>query len=185
MEKKICKKCNISKNICEFNKDKYSKDGFRYRCKSCTSKEYKKYYYSNKEYEINRQIKYQINNPEKVKKRRREKHFENYNNDIIYKLKINLRNRMKLFLKSKNFNEIKNGTLKIIGCTPQELKEYIEKQFKDGMSWENYGFYGWHIDHIIPLSSAKEMEDVYRLSHYTNLQPLWCYDNYEKGNKII
>jgi hypothetical protein len=53
------------------------------------------------------------------------------------------------------------------------------------MSWDNYGFYGWHIDHVIPLSSAKTEEEVYKLCHYTNLQPLWAEDNLKKGSKII
>jgi len=53
------------------------------------------------------------------------------------------------------------------------------------MSWENYGRNGWHVDHIIPLSSAKTEEEIYKLCHYTNLQPLWEVDNIKKGNKII
>jgi hypothetical protein len=53
------------------------------------------------------------------------------------------------------------------------------------MSWENYGFYGWHIDHIIPLCSAKNEEELKRLCHYTNLQPLWSTDNLSKGSKIL
>ena len=73
----------------------------------------------------------------------------------------------------------------MIGCSPQFLKEHLEKQFKDGMNWENYGLYGWHIDHIIPLSSAQNEDDIYKLCHYTNLQPLWAKDNLSKGNRII
>ena len=65
------------------------------------------------------------------------------------------------------------------------LKKHIESQFKDGMSWENHKHDGWHIDHIIPLSSAKNEENVYKLCHYTNLQPLWATENYKKGKKII
>ena len=90
-----------------------------------------------------------------------------------------------MFLKSSNFDKIKNGTFNIVGCTPIELKEHIEKQFLEGMTWENYGFRGWHIDHIIPLASVDSNDDVYRLSHYTNLQPMWASDNYKKGDKII
>jgi len=51
------------------------------------------------------------------------------------------------------------------------------------MSWENYG--DWHIDHIIPISSAKNNDEVYKLNHYTNFQPLWALDNMKKSNKII
>jgi hypothetical protein len=65
------------------------------------------------------------------------------------------------------------------------LKKYIESKFKEGMSWDNYGVYGWHLDHIIPLSSAKNEEELKSLCHYTNLQPLWAFDNLSKFNKII
>jgi hypothetical protein len=51
------------------------------------------------------------------------------------------------------------------------------------MSWDNYG--SWHIDHIIPLSSAKNIEEISKLCHYSNLQPLWASNNLSKGNKII
>ena len=72
-----------------------------------------------------------------------------------------------------------------MGCDIEFLKKHLENQFLDGMTWDDKGFYGWHIDHIIPLSSAKTEEDVYKLCHYTNLQPLWAKDNYNKGSKII
>jgi hypothetical protein len=49
------------------------------------------------------------------------------------------------------------------------------------MSWENHG--EWHIDHIVPLSSAITEEELRKLSHYTNLQPLWATDNLSKGSK--
>ena len=55
----------------------------------------------------------------------------------------------------------------------------------DGMSWDNYGRDGWHIDHIIPLSSTKIKEEIIKLNHYTNLQPLWATDNLKKGSKIL
>jgi hypothetical protein len=185
METKICKKCRVEKNTCEYNKDKYSADGLRYRCKECTSKEYRKYYDLNRESEINRQVNYQKNNSQFVNDKRAIRHRKKYNNDILYRLKLNVRNRVKLFIKSSNFDIITNGTFKFVGCTPKELKDYIEKQFTEGMTWENYGYDGWHIDHKIPLSSAKTIDEVYELSKYTNLQPLWSKDNYKKGKKIL
>ena len=87
-------------------------------------------------------------------------------------------------LKENNLNK-KYKVINIIGCDLITLKEHIEKQFKDGMNWENYGLFGWHIDHIIPLSSAKTEEELYKLCHYTNLQPLWAEENMKKGNKIL
>lgn len=182
---KVCKRCGVEKELCEFNKDKYSSDGHRYRCRECTSLEYKKFYYLNRENEITRQVNYQNNNKKSINDSRNFRHHKNYENDLSYRLKINLRNRVKLFLKSSNFKIEKNKTFDIICCTPQELKQHLESQFVDGMSWENYGIRGWHIDHIIPLSSAKNNEEIYKLCHYTNLQPLWCKENYIKGNKIL
>lgn len=183
-DKKVCKKCKIEKELNKFNKDKDSKDGHRYRCRECTKIEYNKYYENNKEKEITRQINYQVNNRESTREYRRKRYKERYDSDILYKLVYNVRNRTKMFLKTINFN-IKGGSFNIIGCSPIELKEYIENKFTDGMSWDNHGFYGWHIDHIIPISTANNEADIYKLSHYTNLQPLWAIDNFKKGKKII
>lgn len=185
MGKKICKKCGVEKLLCEFNKDKYSSDGLRYRCRECTSEEYKKFYYENRDVEIQRQIDYQKNNNESVKKVRNKRHQKNYDNDILYKLRVNIRNRVKLFIKSVNFNIKTNNTYNLVGCTPEQLKQHLESQFKEGMTWDNHAHNGWHIDHIIPLSSAKTEDEVYELCYYTNLQPLWCNENYKKGSKII
>jgi membrane-associated HD superfamily phosphohydrolase len=104
--------------------------------------------------------------------------------DVVYRLKTLVRGRISDFFKSKKINK-NNKTFEIVGCSPKLLKEHIEKQFKEGMSWDNYGLYGWHIDHIIPLSLAKTEEEVYKLCHYTNLQPLWAKENLTKSNKIL
>jgi hypothetical protein len=91
---------------------------------------------------------------------------------------MNMRNTICKYITKKT-----QTTFEIIGCTPQELKEHLEKQFVDGMGWENRC--EWHIDHIIPLSSAKTEEELYQLCHYTNLQPLWAIDNLKKSNNIL
>ena len=69
----------------------------------------------------------------------------------------------------------------MIGLHPIDLKNYIENKFTEGMSWDNYG--KWHIDHIIPLNSAKTEEEIIKLCYYTNLQPLWASDNIRKKDK--
>ena len=75
-------------------------------------------------------------------------------------------------------------TFEYIGCSIGELKEHIEKQFKEGMTWENKG--EWHIDHIIPIKYGNpSLEEVIERLHYTNLQPLWAGENISKGNRYI
>jgi hypothetical protein len=85
------------------------------------------------------------------------------------------------------FNRIKMNkpynTETLLGISLIQLKEYLESLFKEDMSWNNRNL--WHIDHIIPLASAKTKEDMIKLCHYTNLQPLWAKENMSKGAKII
>lgn len=104
------------------------------------------------------------------------------NDDLLFKLKIYLRNRVGFYLKKNSYSR-KNTTFEIVGCTPQELKLHLEEKFTDGMSWNNQG--EWHIDHKIPLSSANTEEELYKLCHFTNLQPMWAAENLKKGSKIL
>jgi len=104
--------------------------------------------------------------------------------DPIFRLKIVLSNRLRRKMKSKNFRK-EFKTIDILGIDMSSFKIYLERQFQKGMTWDNYGINGWHIDHIIPLSSAKTKEEIYELSHYTNLRPLWAVDNLAKSDKII
>lgn len=69
----------------------------------------------------------------------------------------------------------RSRTYKILGCTYEEFKIHLENQFTDGMTWENQG--EWHLDHIYPVSLAKNEEELIKLNHYTNFQPLWAEDN--------
>ena len=74
-----------------------------------------------------------------------------------------------------------------LGCTIPELKQYLESKFQEGMTWENWGVHGWHIDHIIPLSSfdLADRDQLLTAFHYTNLQPLWAQANWSKGDRIL
>jgi len=170
----------------------------------------KKYYEANRESILKKQIEYTINNHDKIKKTKLKSYHKNKeknkekvkiyrkNNlykrnlyekrkkeeDILYRLKGLVRGRILNFLRKQNITK-KNKTFDIVGCTPEFLKEHLEKQFVNGMNWKNYGVYGWHIDHIIPLSSAQTEEEIFKLCHYTNLQPLWAKDNLSKGDKIL
>jgi hypothetical protein len=74
------------------------------------------------------------------------------------------------------------GSLEIYGCTIPELRSHLESQFQPGMTWDNYGLHGWHIDHIIPCASfdLTDPEQQKACFHYTNLQPLWAEENLKK-----
>ena len=158
----------------------------------------KKYYEKNKEAKILRILKWREKNKEKVKERTRKYNKENrekfrnyykkryqeiYKNNTQYKLGKILRNRLHHALKGN----VKNGSaVHDLGCTLEELKVYLENQFQEGMTWENWKHDGWHIDHIKPLSIF-DLTDPVQLKeacHYTNLQPLWAHDNISKGDKI-
>jgi hypothetical protein len=121
-----------------------------------------------------------------VIERRNKKHTERYRNDPQYKIMINLRGRMKNIFKIKNIKKT-NKTIDLLGCSKQEAINHIQSQFKEGMTWENHGHFGWHIDHIIPCSSfdLADPEQQKKCFHYTNLQPLWWQDNLSKGCKIL
>jgi hypothetical protein len=135
------------------------------------------------------------NNSEKVKEYYKKWYEQNKNilnekiknkklTNPIFLISCSVRKRMSEYVKKNNILKT-NKTFEIVGLNPIELSYYLESQFTEGMSWNNYGKYGWHIDHIIPLSSAKTEKELYELCHYTNLQPLWAEDNLKKSNKII
>ena len=110
--------------------------------------------------------------------------------DPIFKLKMNMRSRLSKFFSSSNIRKT-NHTFKMVGCTPEFLKKHLEKQFyknpktNEQMTWKNHNKKGWHIDHKKPISLAKTFLGVEKLSHYTNLQPMWATENLKKGSKII
>jgi hypothetical protein len=151
-------------------------------------------YHKNRDYVLAKKKQDRIDNNEEINRKQREyQKQEKYKStknkwkklrkksDPFYKFKENLRVRIYAFLHGK---EKSQSTEKILGCSFDFLKERMESLFQEGMSWENHGVNGWHIDHIIPLSSAKTQEEVEKLCHYTNLQPLWWYDNLSKGKKM-
>ena len=97
--------------------------------------------------------------------------------DGFYRMKINLSARIRDFLK----NGKSKNTMEIVGLNKHDFRKYIENLFSEGMSWDNYG--KWHLDHKKPIYLAKNEEDLYKLNHYTNLQPLWAEDNIKKNRR--
>lgn len=140
------------------------------RCKDCKKKESRRW---------------SIENKDRV--RFLTKRWNNNNKDIIRgynkyskqseqkKLEMNLRNRFGKIIKRGIKGKVSRKKIKYLGCTTRELIIFLESKFKDGMSWDNYGLGGWHIDHIKPLCSfnLKTEEGKMEAFHFTNLQPLW------------
>jgi hypothetical protein len=142
-------------------------------------KEYRKEYYENNKEKLNEYNKeYRINNKEKLNEYKTNKKQTN----PLFKLRINISGLIYQSIKKKGFTK-RSQTYKILGCTYEEFKIHLENQFTKGMNWENQG--EWHLDHIYPVSLAKDEEELYKLNHYTNFQPLWAEDNLKKGNKVI
>jgi hypothetical protein len=110
-------------------------------------------------------------------------HYERRKQDPLYRIQDNLRRRLRDALKGNNKSA---KTMELIGCSVEVLWSHIESQFTTGMTKENYGVHGWHIDHIIPCDSFdfSDPEQQKQCFHYTNLQPLWAKDNIAKSNKI-
>jgi len=103
-----------------------------------------------------------------------------YATDINYRLAVALRRRFYMAVKGA----ARTGTaVRELGCSVVAFKEFIEKQFQPGMSWENWGRHGWHIDHAKPLASfdLTDQEQARAACHYSNLQPLWAIDNIRKA----
>jgi hypothetical protein len=142
--------------------------------------EYRRTYYE-KNYE--KEIGYYKLNHEKNKKNQKEYVKNKYKNNVLFSLKLKLNGRLHKVLKRNNF-EKKYRFTEILGCNLEEFKVYFESKFTEGMSWDLMGK-EIHIDHIIPCASAKTEEDMIKLFHYTNLQPLWAKDNMSKSDKIL
>lgn len=206
---KICIICSkafvIKKNQPAFTKCcsiKCSKQNKRNTTKQLNKKKrvpgtdfYKKHLEYNKKYLVNynklettKLKKYNKNNPiQKAKEIRRVNLYvsKRRKTDKLFKIKLNLRKQVFRILNKENKKKNNIKTFDLLGCTAQYFKEYMEKKFKPGMNWNNYGKLGWHIDHIKPLSLAKNVKDVIdgKFFHYTNLQPLWADENIKKSNK--
>lgn len=116
-----------------------------------------------------------------IKERKRERQRERIKEDELFALKVAIRKNL---VQSFRRNGYKKGsrTEEILGCSFLFFKKYIERKFRKGMSWDNYG--EWQLDHIVPLATAKNKEEVIRLCHYKNFQPLWAEENLKKSSKI-
>ena len=193
---KTCGKCKINKSTDQFHKDSSKISGFTSYCKECKTlyrknnieqfRARKLKWYQKKKLQkslIPKQKKIKDKNYKPAHKlKRKEKERLQRQTDLNFRMLGNLRTRIYHAMKKDTKGK---KTKELLGCSIQELKIYLESKFREGMSWGNYGKYGWHIDHIIPCSmfDLTNFEQQKKCFHYSNLQPLWAVDNLKKYNK--
>lgn len=209
---KICKTCNIEKQIVHFRKAMKGLDGYSLHCKECTHSH---------EQALEESAKSRKEHDDKkercCKKCGTWKPFDGFHNDVKgkhglmskckvcvrqynsswtknkcktdtgFRILCNLRRRMTIEiqkLKAREADSSKcDSSLTLIGTNIETLKQHIERKFQEGMTWDNYG--KWHMDHIRPCASFdfSIAEEQHKCFHYTYLQPLWAADNLRKGAK--
>jgi len=212
--KKVCSSCQSELELNQFYKKKSKKDGHRSECITCTKiynalyyednsttikLSQKTYYKENIESVSKYNIEYKKINKDKLaeqqkeyrknsKIERNEWERDKKKNDANYRISSLLRTRITKICKNKAGSAVRD-----LGCSIEFFKDYIEQLFhfdlKTGeiMTWENWGQFGWHMDHIVPLSSfdLTNREQFLKACHYTNLQPLWWWENLSKGKKVV
>lgn len=187
---KSCTKCKIEKPLSSFSKYRHSKDGHESRCKKCRYEYIVEYRKRNKEkikqYHKQYWKQYYLDNREKRIQYNNKYTRNKIKTDPNYKLRVYISILINRSLKGK-----KNGHSweSLVDYNQEELRNHLESQFADGMTWENYGRNGWVIDHIIPVSlfnidspRSKGFKKCWALE---NLRPMWEHDNLVKNNKLF
>lgn len=178
-----CSCCKITKPADDFMPERTRKTGLYPYCRPCALEKQKvKYQRQRKKYKKKSSERYyKVKHTEAHKAARRAYQKHKMDTDPFFVLTRRLRNRLYCALDAKSWK--KNSKLsEYIGCDLKTLRDHIEKQFLPNMTWKNK--YKWHLDHIIPLDSAETEAELYKLCHYTNIQPLWGRDNIVKGTKL-
>ena len=208
----ICVICNNKRNLERYHKNKelnrekinsFARKSY-HKNKEKRNERTKKWRKNNKEHLkiYNSKISQTVNKKESIKQWRLKnkdytrKYNDEYSkkriaNDPLFKLKDKIRKNILSSIKGKGFKKT-SKTLEILGCSYSEFKEYLESKFEPWMNWGYHGKYngelnyGWDLDHIIPMCSVKTEEEIIKLNHYTNFQPLCGYTNryIKKGNLL-
>lgn len=211
-QSKSCSKCNEIKPLTKFPKSSRYKSGYNAQCKYClnsTAKnwrdnnpelrkaqskrgyykdvsksrnEKREYYKLHKEEKSTYDIEYRKENKEKIAAYKKEWE-KKMKDDPIHKIKKNLRRRVHHALMGRSKSD---NTFNLIGCSAEDFKTHIESLWLEGMSWDNYGPSGWHVDHIkechtFDLSDPEQQRECF---HYSNQRPLWAKDNLKRPKKL-
>jgi hypothetical protein len=177
VQRKICTRCKIDKSYEDFYLDPSRKSGLKPECKDCLAKRAKDNWIINKD--ILTPIRKEQSEIRKATGGLRPKI------SVQTKLARRLRTRTAMAIRQNN----KGGSaVADLGCSIDEFKVWLESQFVEHMSWDNWGKGPgyWNIDHKIPLSSAdlSDFNEFQKVAHFTNLQPLWFEDNMAKFNRL-
>ncbi len=148
-------------------------------------KTYSKNYRVKNKNRINEYVKNYRKNNKKYKENKKSYENNRFKYDFLFKLKLTYGSLIRKTINRSGYTK-KSRTHDILGCSFEEFKLYLESKFEPWMTWDNYGnpkdgIYEpnktWDIDHIIPTSSANTEEELLKLNHYSNLQPLCSYYN--------
>lgn len=214
---KCCRTCLTIKPLSQFWKHLGAKDGRRSECVACLKPKRAAYYSNNRDalraqqhrlyhskIEAHRKYdkKRRAENPELFRQRSRAR-FQRHKNrirvrnrnrrhrDMSYRVECNLRGRITTLLRryiqrGKSAKKADN-TEKLLGCSFEDFVIYLESKWETGMTWQNYGVHGWHVDHIMPCAifDLSKPEHQKRCFHFSNLQPLWAAENISKNAKVL
>jgi hypothetical protein len=197
MAKKYCWYCDKNLDTSLYHKSKNRADGLQGMCKKChklyrkewldkNTENYKRscqaWRLKNQKRQYENQKQWKKNNLEYFRKRNREYKANRRKTDPIFKITANLRTRVRKAIKGINKSKT---TIELLGCDIEAFKNHIEKQFKKGMTWKNYG--KWQLDHIKPCCSfdLTDLEQQKLCFHYTNIQPLWKKEHRIKTQKDV
>jgi hypothetical protein len=182
--KSQCKECDKKRSIIQKKiketENKIVRDKWRSENKERLYKDSAEWNKNNRFIANKSQKKYREANRVKINESNKKQRKELESRDPLAVMKRRLRNRTGSAFRRTYWN--KKGTVELLGAEYQIVFKRIESLFTEGMNWDNRNL--WHIDHIIPLDSAKTEKELAKLCHYTNLQPLWAKDNLIKSNKI-
>jgi hypothetical protein len=161
---KVCVDCKIEKEIVHFGRCKRRKDGLMTKCKSCVNS-----------------VANMRNDTDEKRLSRNTYIKDKYANDHLFAIKMNYATRLRSAIRDLGLGKDKRS-IEYLGTSILEFSKHLESMFKEGMTFDERE--KWHLDHFIPISLAKTEEDIDKLSHFTNIRPLWVYENLNKRNHV-
>jgi hypothetical protein len=184
-EDELCSTCKVCKGICEKLRKRHQSPEQEQERKLSENAYQRAWGKRNKDKKAIYANTYKINHPEKyseiVRNQKKKEYDRKKDTDPQYIIGKRLRTRIYLLLKDKRKSA---ATMELLGCTLEFFINYIESQFQEGMSFDNYGKDGWVLDHDRPCASfdLTDPEQQKQCFHYTNIKPLWAIDNMKKSS---